>query len=69
MAQDEKMTQDAWLFKLINKNKLKIKTTYFEFGIISTVERDIAENIRDLSDNEKAKVIEQMKNIGLIMNS
>ena len=61
MAQDEKMTQDAWLFKLINKNKLKIKTTYFEFGIISTVERDIAENIRDLSDNEKAKVIEQMK--------
>jgi len=36
MAQDEKMTQDAWLFKLINKNKLKIQTTYFEFGNILT---------------------------------
>ena len=62
MAQNEKMTQDAWLFKLINKNKLKIQTTYFEFGNISTFERDKAENIRDLSDSERAKVIEQMKN-------
>ena len=62
MAQDEKMTQDAWLFKLINKNKLKIQTTYFKFGNILTSERDKAENIRDLSDSERAKVIEQMKN-------
>ena len=61
MTQEEKIAQDAWLFKLIGKNKLKVKATQYVSGYKITNEYYKAEDIRDLFDSEREKVIEQMK--------
>lgn len=61
MTQEEKVAQDAWLFQLIGKNKLKVKATQYVSGYKITNEYYKAEDIRDLFDSEREKVIEQMK--------
>ena len=61
MTQEEKVAQDAWLFQLIGKNKIKVKATQYVSGYTITNEYYKAEDIRDLFDSEREKVIEQMK--------
>ena len=61
MTQEEKVAQDAWLFQLIGKNKLKVKATQYVSGYKITNEYYKAEDIKDLFDSEREKVIEQMK--------
>ena len=61
MTQEEKIAQDAWLFQLIGKNKLKVKATQYVSGYKITNEYYKVEDIRDLFDSEREKVIEQMK--------
>ena len=56
------MTQDELLFQLIGKSKIKERSTHVKSEHVFTVEYEKAENIRDLSDNERAQVIEKMKN-------
>ena len=56
------MTQAELLFQLIGKSKLKVRSTHVKSEHVFTVEYDKAENIRDLSDNERAQVIDKMKN-------
>ena len=62
MAQDKKITQDAWLFRLIGISKKKKKIpVYHEALHTEYMHKEVEENIKDLTGLERNNIIAKME--------